>query len=197
MDIICFLRLFFYHASKWMSAVMKWAFTSASSPVCTSCSHPLFHQLLYIQSTDCKDVTCLLNSIRQFTPLPSSEPAAFYLSLTMTQEHQQLWSENEAQNNLWLFNRRKERKSIFFATFGATVSMWLRLSWPINYFLTLLTLLIEELPHHYSFLNGYNLLQSFSLIIFLFSFQGLNLVLCLFFVGGFINNMTALAGGLG
>lgn len=45
----------------------------------------------------------------------------FHLSLPATQERQQLWSQDKPQQNLRLFNRTEERKSIFFATVGAAV----------------------------------------------------------------------------
>lgn len=77
-----------------MWAVTNWAFTSASIPVCTSCSSPLLCSCLTCSHclTDCKDMAWFLNSTRRFPPPPSSElnsaatcltPASFFTSASL------------------------------------------------------------------------------------------------------------------
>ena len=58
-----------------MWAVTNWAFTSASSPVCTSCASPPSCSCLTCSHclTDCKDTAWFLNSTRRFPPPLSSD----------------------------------------------------------------------------------------------------------------------------
>lgn len=91
-------------------------------------SYPVFCNFLHsVSRTDCKDTTCLLNSTHSTFVWTPQRPVwlhpAFYLSLTVKQEHQQVWSESKPQKNLRLFNRREKRKSVFFATVAAVQSV--------------------------------------------------------------------------